>query len=138
MYEYSRPVFYYETDQMGVVHHSNYARWVAEARTYFFDEQDLAYVVTESLVVMCPITDLNVKFKFPAKFGDVFTVKLRMIKYTGVRLRIEYEIINQDGKLLLDGESAHAFIDKDLRPVTLSKVIPERHERMKKLLEQQL
>ena len=138
MYEYSRPVFYYETDQMGVVHHSNYARWLEEARTYFFDEHDLAYVVTESLGVMSPITDLNVKFKFPAKFGDVFTVKLRLIKYTGVRFRVEYEIVNQDGKLLLDGESTHAFIDKDLRPIALSKAIPERHERMKKLLEQQL
>jgi len=135
MYEYSRPVFYYETDKMGVVHHSNYIRWLEEARTRFFDENDLAYVVTESLGVMSPITDVSVKYKFPAKFGDVFTVKLIMTKYTGVRFRIDYLVVNQDGDILLEGESGHAFIDEKLKPVSLAKTIPERHKRMKVLLE---
>jgi len=137
MYEYSRPVFYYETDKMGVVHHSNYIRWLEEARTRFFDDNDLAYVVTESLGVMSPITDISVKYKFPAKFGDVFTVKLIMTKYTGVRFRVDYIVVNQDGDILLEGESGHAFIDENLKPVSLAKTIPERHERMKVLLEQQ-
>ncbi|MCL2220918.1 MAG: acyl-CoA thioesterase [Oscillospiraceae bacterium] len=138
MYLYSRPVFYYETDKMGVVHHSNYFRWLEEARTCFFDDNDLAYVVTESLGVMSPITDVSVKYKFPAKFGDIFTVKLCMTKYTGVRFRVEYVVVNQNDDILLEGESGHAFIDERLKPVSLVKTIPERHERMNTLLNKHL
>ena len=134
MYEYSRPVYYYETDKMGVVHHSNYVRWLEEARTFFFNENDLAYVVTESLGVMSPITDINLKYKYPAKYGDTYTVKMQMTKYTGVRFRVAYTVVNQDGNVLLEGESGHAFIDMNHRPVSLKRTIPERHELMKKLM----
>ena len=135
MYEYSRAVFYYETDQMGVVHHSNYIRWLEEARTEFFDEMDLAYTVTESYGVMSPVTDINLKFKLSARFGDRFTVRLRMTQYTGVRFRVKYTVVNQNGETLVEGESGHAFINSDHKPVSLSRTIPQRHERMKALLE---
>ena len=137
MYEYTRPVYYYETDKMGVVHHSNYARWLEEARNFFFNDADLAYVVTESYGVMSPLTDISLKFKLPAAYGDVFTVRLKMVKYTGVRFRMEYTIVNQDGRTLVEAESGHAFIGADRRPVSLSRAIPQRHELMKKLLEAQ-
>ena len=134
MYEYSRDVFYYETDKMGVVHHSNYIRWLEEARTAFFDAADLAYTVTESLGVMSPVTDIDLKFKHPARFGDKFTVKLRMTKYTGVRFRIVYAVVNQDGESLLEGESGHCFIGEDYKPVSMSRAIPHRHQLLKELL----
>ena len=135
MYEYTRDVYYYETDKMGVVHHSNYARWLEEARTYYFNDADLAYVVTESYGIMSPVTDMNLKFKHPARYGDRFTVRTRMVKYTGVRFRMEYTIVNQGGEVLLEGESGHAFIDARLKPVSLSRAIPERHALMVALME---
>ena len=134
MYEYTRTVHYYETDKMGVVHHSNYARWLEEARTFYFDDADLAYVVTESYGIMSPVTDISMKFKNFAKYGDRFTVRLEMTKYTGVRFRIAYTVVNQDGEILLEAESGHAFIDANLKPVSLSRAIPHRHELMKKLI----
>ena len=137
MYEYTRPVYYYETDKMGVVHHSNYARWLEEARSFFFDDKNLAYVETEEYGVMSPITDINLKFKYPARYGDIFTVRLLMIKYTGVRFRVAYTVVNQDGAVLLEGESGHAFIDKKLKPISLARAIPYRHELMKELMDQQ-
>jgi len=135
MYEYSRTVHYYETDKMGVVHHSNYVRWLEEARTAFFSDMNLAYAVTESLGVMSPITDINLRYRYPVKYGDNFTVRLKMTRYTGVRFRVKYIVVNQDGVIVLDGESGHAFVDENLRPVALSRAIPERHEAMKKLVE---
>ena len=134
MYEYSRPVHYYETDKMGVVHHSNYARWLEEARDAFFNEADLAYVQTESYGVMCPVTEMSLKFKYPARYGDRFTVRLQMVKYTGVRFRVSYAVVNQNGELLLEGESGHAFVGADHKPVSLSRAIPGRHEMMKDLV----
>ena len=130
MYEYTRPVYFYETDKMGVVHHSNYLRWLEEARTFFFNEKDLAYVETETYGVMCPITEANIKFKYPARYGDDFTVKAKMIKYTGVRFTMEYVVVNQDETVLLEGITSHAFIDNSFKPVSLAKAIPERHKKM--------
>ena len=137
MYEYTRPVYYYETDKMGVVHHSNHIRWLEEARTFYFNDKDLAYVVTESYGVMCPVTDFNLKFKYPARYGDDFTVQLRLTAYTGVRFRMGYTVVNQEGTLLLEAESGHAFIDSNHKPVPLSRAIPHRHELMKKLMEEE-
>jgi len=134
MYEYTRQVFYYETDKMGVVHHSNYIRWLEEARNSYFDDINLAYVETESYGVLCPITEANTKFKYPARFGDSFTVRLRVTKYTGVRFAVEYVVVNQDGELLLEGNTSHAFIDENFKPISLAKAIPERHLRMKELV----
>jgi len=130
MYEYTRPVYFYETDKMGVVHHSNYLRWLEEARTFFFNDNDLAYVETETYGVMCPITEANIKFKYPARYGDDFTVKAKMIKYTGVRFTMEYVVVNQDETVLLEGITSHAFIDNSFKPVSLAKAIPERHKKM--------
>ena len=135
MYEYMRPVYYYETDKMGVVHHSNYIRWLEEARNFYFNDVNLAYFETESCGVMCPVTDFSMKFKHFAKFGDSFTVRLKMTKYTGVRFRMEYTVINQNGEVLIEAESGHAFIGTNFRPVSLARAIPHRHELMKKLLQ---
>ena len=134
MYEYTRPVFYYETDKMGVVHHSNYVRWLEEARTEFFNYMNLAYVETERLGLMSPITDIALKYKFPAKYGEQFTVRMKMTQYTGVRFRMEYSVVNQDGTELLAGETGHAFIDGTLKPVSLARAIPERHLAMQGIL----
>ena len=134
MYEYTRPVYYYETDKMGVVHHSNYLRWLEEARTFFFNERNLAYVETEGFGVLCPITEVDLKFKYPARYGDTFTVKMKLTKYTGVRFFVEYVAINQNGDLLMEAKSSHAFINEEFKPVSLAHAIPERHELMKKLV----
>jgi len=136
MHEYTRPVFYYETDKMGVVHHSNYIRWLEEARDHFFNAVDLAYVVTESYGLMCPVTDLTINYKHFARYGDSFTVHVKLIKYTGVRFRMSYTIVNQAGDVLLEAESGHAFVGANHKPVALSRAIPARHELMKKLMEQ--
>ena len=134
MYEYTRTVYYYETDKMGVVHHSNYARWLEEARTFFFNDNGVPYAQTEAAGVLIPVTDMELKFKRFARYGDAFTVRLRMTKYTGVRFAVEYTVVNQDGQVLLEATSAHAFVGLDYRPVALSRTLPDRHETMMRLM----
>ena len=134
MFEYTRPVYYYETDQMGIVHHSNYVRWLEEARTEFFKKANLAYVETERLGLFSPIIEISLKYKFPARYGEDFTVRMEIVKYTGVRFNVIYTIVNEDGVILLEGESSHCFTDKNHRPASLKRVIPERHEAMKALV----
>ena len=134
MYEYTRVVYYYETDKMGVVHHSNYVRWLEEARNAYFNDVNLAYVETESYGVLSPITDVSVKFKHYARFGDSFTVQMKMTKYTGVRFRVAYTVVNQNGEVLIEAESGHAFVGENFKPVSLARAIPHRHELMKELI----
>jgi len=135
VFEYSRRVFFYETDQMGVVHHSNYVRWLEEARNEYFISIDLPYSETEKMGVMSPITDINLKYKYPARFGDKFTVSMKITKYTGVRFYVKYVVSNGDGMVLAEGESIHAFVNKNLKPVSLAREIPERHTKFKAALE---
>ena len=137
MYEYTRPVHYYETDKMGMVHHSNYIRWMEEARTFYFNDAGLAYSVTETLGIMSPVTDLSATYKFPVSYGESFTVRLKVTKYTGTRFRMAYTIVNGDGAVLCEAESGHAFINKELRPVSMKRAAPERHELMKQFVEKE-
>ena len=137
MYKYTRTVHYYETDKMGMVHHSNYVRWMEEARTFYFNDAGLAYSVTEELGIMSPVTDLTATYKFPVSYGESFTVSLKVTKYTGTRFRMFYSITNGDGVLLCEAETGHAFINKDLRPVSMKRVAPERHELMKQFVEKE-
>ena len=135
MYEYKRSVYYYETDSMGVVHHSNYVRWMEEARIAYYAQIGMPYEVTESLGIFSPVTGVSLQHKSFARFGEHFAVRVRMTKYSGVRYTISYRIVNQDGVLLAQAQSEHAFVSKDFRPVTLSKAAPHLHESMKQYIE---
>ena len=129
-------MYYYETDTMSVVHHSNFVRWLEEARTEYFDSAGFSYAKTESLGVMSPVTGMQLNFKSFARYGDTFTVRLKMIIYTGVRFVIAFSITDQNDTLLFDGQSTHAFVGRDYRPVSLSKAIPELHEILKRRVEE--
>jgi len=137
MFEYTRPVHYYETDKMGMVHHSNYIRWMEEARTFYFNDAGLAYSVTESYGIMSPVTDLSATYRSPARYGENFTVRLKVIKYSGTRFRVAYTISNEDGAVLCEAETGHAFVDNSLKPISLKKAIPERHELMMRFMEKE-
>ena len=136
MFSYSRQVFYYETDSMGVVHHSNYIRWMEEARTAYFDANGAPYAGAGSDGVHCPVVGVNAEYKRMARYGDVFFVSLKMTAYNGVRFTVEYEITNKGGELLFKGESYHCFLAADtLRPVSLKRSAPKVHETMEKLVQ---
>ncbi len=131
MFAYARDVFYYETDQMGVVHHSNFIRWLEEARIAFFTHTGLSYAHMETLGVLSPIINCNVQYKYFARFGDHFTVRLQIPKYTGVRFQVHYTVVNQNQTILLEGETAHAFVNTQYRPISLAKAAPDLHNILK-------
>ena len=73
MIKYSRSVNYYETDQMGIVHHSNYIRYFEEARLHWMDEIGLSYSGLEELGVIIPVTFVDCRYKNPVRFGDTIS-----------------------------------------------------------------
>ena len=71
---YEHRVQYYETDQMKVVHHSNYIRWFEEARIDFFEQIGLGYKECEEKGIMSPVTSVSARYKTPVKFYDTVVV----------------------------------------------------------------
>ena len=115
---------------MGVVHHSNYFRWMEEARIAFTDENGISYTQMESEGITSPIASVQADYLYPARFGDTVEVALSVLRYSGAVLEISYEIRNiSDSHLLVRSSTRQGFI-KNGRPVSLKKAMPEWHEKL--------
>ena len=122
MYKFERKINYYETDKMGVVHHSNYIRFFEEARCSLLKDCGLPYDVLESKGIMSPVLGISCKYKNHVTFGDVIEIIACFKEFTGVRFTVEYEIYNKKtGNLCVTGESNHCFTDSNLKPLNLKK-----------------
>ncbi len=137
IYNYTKRVKYYETDMMGVVHHSNYIRWFEEARVDFMREADLSYRTMEGEGIQIPVVSVSCKYKTPATFDDEVVVKTWTKKYNGIVVELAYEVTRvSDGAVLVTGESSHCFVDKEnFKPVNLKRMRPDMHEKFMKTLE---
>ncbi|HOA96525.1 acyl-CoA thioesterase [Acetivibrio saccincola] len=115
-------VRYAETDQMGIVHHSNYPIWFEAARTDYIKKMGLPYSKIEERGFLLPLIELNCKYKSAAKYEDEIVVKTQLKKITYTRVTFYYEVIRKrDGELLTTGETMHVWTDKNLKPVNIKK-----------------
>ncbi len=134
--EFEREINYYELDGMNVVHHSNYIRYMEEARIHLLDEIGLPYKKIEDNGIMIPVLEVNYKYKNPARFGDTIVIKASISKFDGIKLEMKYEITNKKtGKLLGIGETKHCFTNSNMRPISLKKVNKEFYEVFEKEME---
>lgn len=131
-FSYERQVHYYETDQMGIVHHSNYIRWMEEARICLLAKIGLPYDKMEADGILVPVLTVNCEYRQAFRFGDEFQIVLKPIAFNGVKLQIGYEIYNkQTGDLHARGESGHCFTDKDMKLLRLKKDYAKVYESLK-------
>ena len=122
---YRRSVFYYETDQMGIVHHSNYIRWFEEARVHLLQQVGMGYDELEKLGLRSVILGYSCENHKPARFGDVFTVRVRPAEFNGVRVNFLYQVFRQsDEELLATGETRHCFVSSQMMPINLRRKYP--------------
>ena len=121
-YIFERTINYYETDRMGVVHHSNYIRFLEEARCDWLKSIEMPFELLEQNGITIPVLGVNCEYKYHVTFGDTIIIKPYVKSYTGVRMTIGYEVINKETKkVVLLGETKHCFTDKSLKPVNLKK-----------------
>ena len=106
------PVRYYETDQMGVVHHSNYIRYFECARNNMMREFGYPIEKCEEDGVTIPIVSLDCRYRYPARMGDELRIVARIEREPLAKLRILQEVYNQDGVLCAEGEVVLGFLDK--------------------------
>jgi acyl-CoA thioester hydrolase len=109
-------VRYAETDMMGVVYHGNYLPWFEIGRTTLLKQQGISYRQLEADGYSLPVLEVTAKFRRPARYDDVLTIVTTMREKPSLRIRLDYEVFNED-LLLATGQTSHAFIDRNGRPV---------------------
>lgn len=129
-------VRYAETDQMGVVHHSNYYVYFEAAREDFILGAGMRYVDMESRGIMMPIVETQCKYYEGAKYADDITVETLLEELSPVKVQLQYEVTRKaDGKLLAKGRTIQTFVDKDrFKILNLKKAFPDMWDKFQMLL----
>ena len=136
MFSYSRRAYYHETDQMGIIHHANYLKWMEEARIALMDKLGFSYKKMEDLGVISPVTAIDVEYKNSTKFNDEVIVNVKVLEYSGVKLTFEYEIINKENNVLnAICHSKHCFIMNG-KIISLKRNLIEFHDAFMKFIEE--
>ncbi len=105
-------VHFYETDQMGVVHHANYFRWFELGRVEYLRAIGVTLVELINDNILFPITEIDAKFHAPARYDDLISIETTAVELTKVKLVFDYKIsIVGDEKILVTGHSLNVFTD---------------------------
>ena len=126
MHTYIHKVRYYETDKMGITHHSNYIRWMEEARVDFLEHIGYGYAKLERDGIVSPVIGLECQYKHATTFDDEVEIVVEVHEFKGVRLTIHYTMNNAaTGALVLTGKTTHCFTDVNGKPIILKKHFPK-------------
>lgn len=122
---YKHKVSYYETDKMGITHHSNYVRWMEEARVAYLAEVGWDYDRLEELGVISPVVAIDCRYIKTTTFPDVVTVDVGVDEFKGVRLKMKYIMKNEQDEEVFCATSEHCFLDREGAPIRLKREFPE-------------
>lgn len=126
MKPYVHKVQYYETDRMGVTHHSNYVRFMEESRIDFFEQVGLPYEELEAQGLISPVVGVELQYKKTTTYPDLIEIHVRVSEITALKFSVEYKMYCK-GEVCCLAHSTHCFI-KDGRPVVLSRDYPELYQ----------
>lgn len=123
---YERKAQYHETDQMGIIHHSNYVKWMEEARINLMDQIGLSYKQMETMEIISPVLSIEVNYRSMVHFDDVVVIEPRILKYNGVKMEIEYTMTDKEtGEVRCTAKSSHCFLTRSGKPISLKRSYPE-------------
>ena len=119
---YKREINYYETDKMGVVHHSNYIRFLEEARCRWLKEIGVSMEFLEENGYTIPTLEVNCQYKHHVTSGDTIFIKPILSEYNGVRMTVSYEVKEEKtGKEIIKAWTKHCFTNNELKPINMKK-----------------
>ncbi len=107
-------VRYSETDQMGVVYHSNYFPYFEVARAESIRQWGFTYADMEKMGIIMPVVDVHARFLRPALYDDLLTIKT-YLRELPVHHKIEFnhEVFNEKNELLCTGKIILYFMEKE-------------------------
>ena len=130
-FEHKLRVEYHHTDQMGIVHHSNYIKFFEAARTEWLRAAGLTYAEMERRGVMMPIVDVQIKYRQPAYYDEMLSITTSVSEMPMARMTFRYEIRGEDGREVASGMTTLGFIDSvTRRPQRVPQWLVEVLERM--------
>lgn len=133
---YKHIVQYYETDKMGITHHSNYIRWMEEARVDFLRQIGWDYARLEKEGVICPVVGLDCSYKESTTFSDVIEIDVTVKEFKGVKLKLSYTMKNEEGKLVFEGNTEHCFLSEKGNLIRLNRSYPEFYDALVAMIQE--
>lgn len=134
MTPYVHQVQYYETDRMGITHHSNYIRWMEEARVDFLRQIGWGYDRLEAMGIVSPVTAASCKYLASTTFADRVSITLSVESFNGVTLCLGYAMVKTDGVQVCTGRTEHCFLNREGRFLRLKREFPDFHQALTSLL----
>jgi len=117
-------VRYAETDAMGYLHHSVYATYFEMGRTELYRSRGGDYRAMEERGLFFVVVELKCKFRQPARYDDLLTLKTKIGRVTPAKLQHDYEVW-RDGELLTTAHTVVACIDREGKVQRLSGILPD-------------
>ena len=131
MEPYIHKVQYYETDKMMITHHSNYIRWMEEARVDFLEKIGYGFDKLEEEGISSPVVAVKCKYKATTTFPEDIAIKVFVKEFKGVKLILGYEMRKVPTEtLVFVGSSEHCFMDKDGKFVSIKKTNPLLYDKL--------
>lgn len=121
-------VRYAETDRMGLLHHANYLVYFEQGRTELLRSLGYSYKDLEDQGYLLVLHKLEVRYRGPARYDDLLTVRTTVVRTTAVRIDHRYEVL-RDGTMLAEGTSTLACVDRDGRLQPLPEFLMLKHDK---------
>ncbi len=129
MTPYTHKVQYYETDKMGITHHSNYIRFMEEARIDFMEQMGYGFDKMEAEGIGSPVVSVKCDYKRSTAFTDIIEISVNVLEVTPVKLTLRYTM-TVAGKTVCTAESSHCFLNSKGRILRIDKDLPEFFEKL--------
>ena len=119
-------IYYHHTDSGGVVYYANYLKFLEEARTEFFEQRGLFIKELIERGILFVIARQEIDYKLPAFYADTLTVNTHMVNVSGVKIEFDYEIKNQNDKIVSTAKTVMVCVDKNFKPRAIAEEIKEK------------
>jgi acyl-CoA thioester hydrolase len=127
-------VRYVETDQMGIVHHSNYYAWFEVGRGTFIADIGLSYKELEERGILLPVLESSCKYIEGAQYDDDLVIQTWIEEINGAKIMFQYDVVRKkDHKVIAKGRTKHAFVNKEFRLLNAKKNMPDVWGKLEKL-----
>ena len=106
-------VYYYDTDKMGVVYHSNYLKWMEIGRTEYFRDMPISYDDIEKMGYILAIRKVDIEYINSAKYDDIIEIVVEVKKINNIKIEFYYEMYDEQNILKAKGTTVNVFIDNE-------------------------
>ncbi len=134
MTTYKHKINYYETDKMGITHHSNYVRFMEEARIDFLEQIGWPFEKLENEGIISPVISIECNYKKTTTFANLIQIQVSVAKLSACKLTFSY-VFTVNDEIVFTATSSHCFLDEKGLPVLVEQRYPKLFQELKKHLQ---